>query len=902
MQAGSRRNARIANATIASDTMPDSNSFDDLSFIYHPDDLDFLRHLVAQLTERGIRCWLDENEYGDTEAGRQRWMDGILRSFSVAMVLTPSSAQSQLCNALVEFAVINGKRLVTLIVNEDITVDVHPAIATYPFIFFREGDDFEASFTTLCEFLPADNHLRFHTDLLVQAQRWDRQGRAPTLLLAPVRIDQARLWLTEGAQRSPKPSQLQVAFIHASRRQKPSPKRAISKLLIAGIALAALVLAVALGLRSVADNQANATSTAEFLGASAARTQIALLAAATETAQSGSSARLLADLAATSGSIARRIRGAATADILRATSQAELTLTAVAEATQRAADQRATETALSDRRLAAQSVLESAAAALDAGDVDLALALTWDIASSFDEPYYAYPLLRRIAELAPFMTLEGVATSRMQPGGSQIAIIRRSFDSIAVYDLESATLEFEILDHDGLLTSLAYSDDGASLIAGTDRGELVIRASENGDARHRLQAHQGSVTALATSRDGQRIFSAGQEPHLAVWDAATGEALAQFDADDAPLLRELVVSADDSRLYGWSILEGQPVMRQWSAEDVELLSANSDGPVYLGYDDDGAIAYSGGHSLPAVAGDANVGDLILWDMNTGQERLRLVDGFNWSILPGDGTDKASDTLLLLDFSPDAALAIVADSDGEQRAVLVDLAEPSQFRTFENDLAARLTSARFIDERTVLSATHDGQLVLWSAIDGGRIRTIGAAPGPLYSITVSDDGAHAVGRAADGSVHIWNVDAVQRPSLVLEKADTGTRLGRSGESLLVVTEGETWLLEIESGIELVRIPESRLTQMNDAGTQFAVYHGDEISVYDARVGQRQARVAESNLRILSSCICRLPAMCLSFRRRPGSYFCCAQELTSLCDWARERWIRRACCASPRVAHF
>ena len=822
------------------DAMPDSNSFDDLSFIYHPDDLDFLRRLVAQLTERGIRCWLDENEYGDTEAGRQRWMDGILRSYSVAMVLTPSSAQSQLCNALVEFAVINGKRFVSLIVNEEITVDVHPAITAYPYIFFREGDDFEASFTALCAFLPADNHLRFHTDLLVQAHRWDRQGRAPTLLLAPDRIDQARLWLTEGAQRSPKPSQLQVAYIHASRRQKPTPKRAISRILMAGIALAAVALALALGLKSFADNQAIATATAEFMSTSEAQTQIALMAAATETAQSDSSARLLADLAATSGSVARRVRGTAAAEILRATNQAELTSTAMAEATRLASSQRATEMARIDRRLAAQSVLESAAAAFDAGDVDLALALAWDTATTFEEPFFAYPLLRRIAELAPLMKLEEVASTRLQPGGSQIAIIPRSFDRVAVYDLESASLEFESLDHDGQLTSLAYGSDGTGLITGTVSGELVIRAADNGDVLHRLDAHQGPVTALASSRDGQRAFSAGLKPLLAVWDMESGEALAQFDADDAPPPRELVVSADDSRLYGWSILDGQPVMNQWSAETLQPVSGDTEGRVFLGYDEEGATAYSGGRSLPAYAGDPNTGDLILWDLNSGQQRLRLTDGFNWSLLAGDGTIEATDALLFLDFSPEAALAVVADSDGKQRTVLVDLAEPTHYRTFADDLAARLTSAHFIDERTVLSTTDDGQLVLWSALDGGLSRTVGAAPGPLHSITVSDDGDYAIGQAADGNVFVWKIDAVRRPLLIVENAQAGTELGRSGESLLVVTEEGSRLLSIEAGIDLANIPESRLTRMNDAGTHFAVYHGDGISVYDARGGQLQSQ--------------------------------------------------------------
>lgn len=822
--------------------MPDSDSFVDLSFIYHPDDLASVRHLSAQLSERGIRSSLDENEYGDTEPGRQRMMDGILRSYTVAMVLTPSSAESQLCNVLVEFAVINGKRFVTLIVNDMIAVDVHPAIASYPYIFFREQDDFETSFATLFEFLPADDHLRFHTELLVQAHRWDGQQRSRALLLAPERIQQARVWLAEGARRAPKPSQLQVEYIHASRRQKPMPKRTVSRTLVAVLVLVSVVAALLIILQSVLANQGAATATAEFMATGAAERQAALYEAATATAQSNSSARLLANLAATSGSISRQIRGTAEAEVQRATSQAGLARTAHAQSTQIAENQRATEMARIDRESAARSVLESAEAALDAGDIDLALALAWHIASSFEEPFHAYPLLRRIAEIAPRLTLEDVAMTRLQPGGTHIAVVSRTFDRVTVYDSESGSLVYELLDQDSERTSLAYSRDGTVLITGTNDGQITILDSESGDALHRLEAHQGPVSAIALSNDGQRIYSAGQEPLLAIWDIETGEALARYDADsdEAPAPGELLVSADETRLYAWSDHGGTSAMGQWSAETLEILSAETEGLVYLGYDPGGSIAYSGGRSLPAYAGDPNTGDLTLWDLNTGQQVARLANGFNWSIVSGSSIASTTDSLRFLAFSPDDVLVGVQDSAGSQRIVLVDRADSDAFRTFDNNLATRLISAQFIDAQTVLSATESGQLVLWSAIDGSLIRRIGIAPDPLESITVSDNGAYIVGHARNGTLYLWKTDVTQSPLLILENGEAGAAINLSGTALLVASADDARLLEIESGNDLARIPNSRMARMNQTGSHFAVYDGIALSVHDALTGERMSQ--------------------------------------------------------------
>ena len=140
-------------------------------------------------------------------------------------------------------------------------------------------------------------------------------------------------------------------------------------------------------------------------------------------------------------------------------------------------------------------------------------------------------------------------------------------------------------------------------------------------------------------------------------------------------------------------------MAQWTADTLEPVSADAE-PVYRGVDAAGHYGYSGGSSLPAYPGDPNTGDLAIWDLASGDEIARLVDGFNWSL--GDLT-APSDNLLFISFHEGAALVGVTSSDGAQRAVLVSLADGSVRKQFENELATNLASAAFVDGQTILSA-------------------------------------------------------------------------------------------------------------------------------------------------------------------------------------------------------
>ena len=133
------------------------------------------------------------------------------------------------------------------------------------------------------------------------------------------------------------------------------------------------------------------------------------------------------------------------------------------------------------------------------------------------------------------------------------------------------------------------------------------------------------------------------------------------------------------------------------------------------------FGYSGGRSLPAYPGDSNTGAVEFWDMTTGEQLSRLDEGFNWTILSGDDLSAATDNLLFIDIENERALLGISNSEGGQHAVLVKVSDGSVLRSFENELAAGLTSAKFVDDDTILSATADAGLILWSSDDGQLIR-------------------------------------------------------------------------------------------------------------------------------------------------------------------------------------
>jgi len=814
--------------------MQDGGSFYDIFFIYHPEDIEFTRRLAERLVAGNIVPRFDE-DIGKSEASPQALRDTILRSHTIAIVLSPDSAESQLCNELIEYAVANGKRFISLIINEAIAVAVHPAIAENAYVFLREEDDFDSSLATLIQLLQVDAHLRLHTELLVSASAWNLEGRRSDLLLAAERAEEARQWLAEGANRSPKPSQLLVEFIHASRRQKPTPAGGFPTHLALGLFAVLIVVAVVGIVQSAMAGQNAATVTAAFLATSE---QGARSAAASATAESNSAVRVISNLAATSVRIREEVLATAAVQAQYAARQAAMAATSQEATAIHAANVRATERAQLQSEIAAQAVIDGAGRALADGDLDLALALAWEAAQTLENPWPALQILRQALEGSPAATIDNISLLQVHPHGEQIALVPGSGRRVLVYNSQTGRLDYEIDDHEGDISAIAYAGDGQLLISAAGDGEVVIRSSEDGAARYRLGEHKGAVRAMAAYRSNSKLVTAGDD-ELILWDLDTGRSLAKYapESGDGLVIRDLLVTADDARLIVWSDAGGVVNMAQHSAETLALLSPDSGGRVYLGYDRTGGIAYSGGRSLPAYAGDPNIGDLVLWNPATGEQLTRVSEGFNWSLISGGSIASATDSLLFIAFGDDTALLGVQNSTDEKRLALIALDEGTVLRTYDDEFAAGLVWAHFLDSDLALSLTSDNRLVIWSSKNGSLIRQVGHSPQPLARIEVDAGGRTAVGQAVDGSVYLWPIaPALSGQPRILDESADDIRINQSGGALLLSDSGGTRLMRIVDEEILFQSDGGSLTRIDEGGSHFAISVGRDIFLYDAHNGQ------------------------------------------------------------------
>ena len=295
------------------------------------------------------------------------------------------------------------------------------------------------------------------------------------------------------------------------------------------------------------------------------------------------------------------------------------------------------------------------------------------------------------------------------------------------------------------------------------------------------------------------------------------------------VIDELQVTADGEIVIGWATDDGKRVMLQWEAAALERLSPDG-ATVYRGMGAAGRYAYSGGRSLPAYPGDPNIGDLLIWDVSESLPVARLDEGFNWSM--ADLT-APSDDLAFISFHDDLALLGVSSGDGGQRAALVDLGNGSIIRQFNNALVSSLSSAEFVNRRSILSLTRDSRVLLWSTADGGIIREIGSATAGLTDISFNQAANTVIGRTEGGALRLMRLRENRGSSLEpLPEALPGSGISPSGETLLLRGYAAARLTSAETGEILLEINAGQVWQL---GAFFAVSDDARLTLHDMKSG-------------------------------------------------------------------
>lgn len=218
---------------------------DDVFISYSRKDINFVRSLADVLEKSDRQPWVDWQDIPPSAKWREEIFQGIDSTCIFIFIISPDSLFSKVCLEEVSHALERNKKIIPVIYRSVPIKQIPLEIQSLNFLYFRDTDDFEQSFSKLIETIETDfDWVRMHTHLLRLAAKWD-VDREKSLLLRGRELQDARDWLTNEQNKKPSAGPLHIRFITQSTKEENSYQRKR----ITWISLA-LFITIALGLLS----------------------------------------------------------------------------------------------------------------------------------------------------------------------------------------------------------------------------------------------------------------------------------------------------------------------------------------------------------------------------------------------------------------------------------------------------------------------------------------------------------------------------------------------------------------------------------------------------------------------------------------------------------------------------
>jgi len=259
----------------------------------------------------------------------------------------------------------------------------------------------------------------------------------------------------------------------------------------------------------------------------------------------------------------------------------------------------------------------------------------------------------------------------------------------------------ETFGMDQMPFSMAVSPTKFVSLIGFHDGTLILWDVMAAEEIRRFEGHTDVIADVAFSPDGKTALSGSYDTTVILWDLETGEILQRFTGHN-----------------GW----------------VRTVT----------FSPDGTTAATGGFSGTGAIAVTNPGELILWDLETGQEITRL-EGH-----PTGLTD--------IEFSPDGTKLLASSGffnalANQASLYYWDLENTEIIHQFELDNDAY--DVAFSPDGNMAVSTSVFEVVIWDLNTGGKITTYGGYIGMPRSVDLTPAGDQLATIDSNGMVDVWS---------------------------------------------------------------------------------------------------------------------------------------------------
>jgi WD40 repeat protein len=280
----------------------------------------------------------------------------------------------------------------------------------------------------------------------------------------------------------------------------------------------------------------------------------------------------------------------------------------------------------------------------------------------------------------------------------------------------------------GIVFTVAFSPDGATLVTGDAEGGLRLWQVSDGNLLINYEGHCGWVWSVDFSSNGQLLASCSSDKTIRLWEVATGRCLqilqghtrALWSVAFSPSGDLLASGGDEPNIKVWDVKTG---------ECIQELVGHTGHILTIAFSPDGEILASG----------SDDGTIRIWQvkMCTCLQQYQEHRDRVWSVR----------------FNADSSLLVSGSADGTVKFWQLDAGDCIQTIPQEGRVRSIALSA---DGQRLVSSSDDQTMRVWEVSTGTCLQTLWGHTGAVFSVTLHPDGQTLASGSTDQTVKLWNL--------------------------------------------------------------------------------------------------------------------------------------------------